>query len=211
MPPRAAPCTRGRPAWRNVGSGRSKATSDAVGLVVLHHVDQHRREAEHRVGDLTARRCHVGRQREERAIGQRVAVEEQVGAHAVAQAAPGRSAPARIRSATSRIRVRSLIAVRWMNVNAVRLRHPALVDQHALGAVDHLAGFELLAECVDLARERLQLAEAARSPPRSPGSGRSSGTASRGYASAPASRACSTTSRWLNAVRISTPQRRSRR
>ena len=29
------------------------------------------------------------------------------------------------------------------------------------------------------------------------------------YASAPASRACSTTSRWLNAVRMSTPQIRS--
>ena len=39
------------------------------------------------------------------------------------------------------------------------LLQPALVDEHALGAVDELARLELLAERVDLAAELLQLAE----------------------------------------------------
>ena len=53
----------------------------AVGLVVLQHVDQHRREPEHGVGHLTAGGGHVGREREERAVGERVAVDDEVGPH----------------------------------------------------------------------------------------------------------------------------------
>ena len=45
--------------------------------VVLEQVDQHRREPEHRVGDLPDGRGHVGRQGEEGAVGERVAVEQQ--------------------------------------------------------------------------------------------------------------------------------------
>ena len=37
-----------------------------VGRVVAHEIDEHGREAVHRVGDLTVRGCHVGREREER-------------------------------------------------------------------------------------------------------------------------------------------------
>ena len=73
--------------------------------------------------------------------------------------------------------VRSLIAVRWMNVNASCSLHAALVDQHALGAVDDLARLELLAERVDLAGQVAAARGTGRSRPRSPGSGRSSGTA----------------------------------
>ena len=99
-----------------------------VGLLVLDHVDEHRGEPEHRVGDLPGRRRHVGGQRVERAIGQGVSVQQQqlhgddsTGAtHRARQpaGAQGWSVPARMRSATSRMRLRSLIAVRWMNVNA---------------------------------------------------------------------------------------------
>ena len=53
----------------------------AVGMVILDEVDQHRREAEHRVGHLPARRRHVGRQGEEGAVGERVAVDQQDGSH----------------------------------------------------------------------------------------------------------------------------------
>ena len=77
------------------------------------------------------------------------------------RAGQGRNVPARTRSATSRILVRSLIAVRWMNVNASCSLQPALVDQDALGPVDQLARLQLLAERVDLAAQALQLAEPA--------------------------------------------------
>src|SRR4029078_10905210 len=39
------------------------------------------------------------------------------------------------------------------------LAHPAFVDQHTFGAVDDLARFEWLAECIDLTGEVLHLAE----------------------------------------------------
>jgi hypothetical protein len=66
-----------------------------VGVMVLDHVDEHRREPEHGVGDLPGRRRHVGRQREERAVGQRVAIDEQVGAHGGVRAAASRRGCAR--------------------------------------------------------------------------------------------------------------------
>ena len=53
----------------------------AVGVVILDEVDQHRREAEHCVGHLAARRRHVGRQGEEGAVRERVAVDQQDGSH----------------------------------------------------------------------------------------------------------------------------------
>ena len=75
--------------------------------------------AEDCIGDLTARRRHVGRQCEEGAVRQRVAIDEEVRAHdfqltsfGPRRRQPGRNEPSRIRSATSRMRVRSLIAVR---------------------------------------------------------------------------------------------------
>jgi hypothetical protein len=54
-----------------------------VGALLLQHVDEHRREPEHGIGDLAARRGHVRGQREERPVGQGVAVEEQQLAHAL--------------------------------------------------------------------------------------------------------------------------------
>ena len=45
--------------------------------VVAHEVDEHRREPEHRVRDLPGGRRHVGRQREEGAVGERVPVDQQ--------------------------------------------------------------------------------------------------------------------------------------
>ena len=47
-----------------------------VGLVVAPQVDQHRREAEHRVGDLARGGGHVGGQGEEGPVRQRVAVDQ---------------------------------------------------------------------------------------------------------------------------------------
>ena len=57
--------------------GPVEGDQHAVGLVVLEHVDEHRREPEHGVGDLARRRRHVGGQGEEGAVGQRVAVEQE--------------------------------------------------------------------------------------------------------------------------------------
>ena len=73
--------------------------------------------------------------------------------------AHGRRVPSMMRSATARILERSLIAVRWMNVKASCSRVSELVHQHALGPLDRLARLELLAEGVDLAGHRPQLAE----------------------------------------------------
>ena len=85
------------------------------GSVILQHRHQHRGETEHCVGDLATGRDHVGRQAEERAIRERIAVEEEksrsVSGH-------GTTSPDKIFSATSRMRERSFIAVRWMNANA---------------------------------------------------------------------------------------------
>ena len=75
--------------------GPVEGDEHAVGLLVLQHVDQHRREAEHGVGDLPAGGRHVGRQREERPVGQRVAVDEEVGAHQVGRATRRRVAASR--------------------------------------------------------------------------------------------------------------------
>ena len=49
---------------------------DGVGLVVPDQVDEHRREAEHGVGDLPRRRDQVGGQGVERPVGEGVAVDE---------------------------------------------------------------------------------------------------------------------------------------
>ena len=54
---------------------------DAIGLVVLHQVDQHRREPEDRVGHLTRCRRHVGGQGEERPVGERISIDEHHGRH----------------------------------------------------------------------------------------------------------------------------------
>jgi hypothetical protein len=50
---------------------------DRVWLMVLHEVDQHGCEAEDGVGDLAPGGRHVGRQGEERPVGQRVAVQQE--------------------------------------------------------------------------------------------------------------------------------------
>ncbi len=47
-----------------------------VWSLLLHHVDEHRREPEHGIGELAAGRGHVLGQGEERPIGERVAVEQ---------------------------------------------------------------------------------------------------------------------------------------
>ena len=144
----------GSASWRNVGSGRSKATSDAVGLLLLQEVDEHRREPEHRVGDLARRRGHVGGQREERAVGQRVAVESR-SSFARAQRA-GRGT----RSATSRM-PRSLAHRGSLDEReGFAFLHPTFVDQQTLGSIDDLARLQLLAQGIDLAGEVLHLAEA---------------------------------------------------
>ena len=54
---------------------------DSIGLVILHQVDEHGGETEHRVGDLPRRRRHVGREREERSVGERIAIENHQPGH----------------------------------------------------------------------------------------------------------------------------------
>ena len=116
---RGWPCRSATRSWRNVGSGRSKATAMRVGLVVAHQVDEHRREAEDGVGDLARGRGHVGRQGEERPVGERVPVDEHEPArrrwYALGPRRSGRpsglrrrgsSSPSRTRSATARMVVR---------------------------------------------------------------------------------------------------------
>ena len=106
----------------------------AVGLVVLQQVDEHRREAEHRVGDLTRRPwpCRwAGRRRRGRSASCRRASSSFIG--------DGRSVPASTRSATSRIRDRSLIAGALDEGERFALLHPGLVDQQALCPIDDLA------------------------------------------------------------------------
>ena len=87
----------------------------------------------------------------------------------------------------------------------VRLRQSVDVHQPALGPVDQLAGLQPLLERADFSTERLQFGVAG------------VGQLERGHEVAllerldqvgqrAASRACSMSSRWLNAVRISTPQ-----
>ncbi|CAB4829412.1 unannotated protein [freshwater metagenome] len=92
------------------GFGPVEGHQQAVGLLILHHVGKHRGEAEDCVRDLPRSGGHVGGQREERSVRERVAVEE--------EDLHGCNVPARMRSATSRMRERSLMAVRWMKVNA---------------------------------------------------------------------------------------------
>ena len=82
-----------RKVWRET----SKATADVGGLLVAQHVDQHRGEAVDGVGVLTGRGREVlHREREERAVGQRVTVEEQEARHprdSIGDAPTGRMAP----------------------------------------------------------------------------------------------------------------------
>ena len=91
--------------------GSVEGDEHLVGALLLHHVDEHRREPEHGVGQLATGRRHVLGQGEEGAVGQRVAVEQQQFRH-------GRREPSMTRSATARIFERSLIAVRWMKAKA---------------------------------------------------------------------------------------------
>ena len=58
------------------GLGPVEGDDDLVGLVVAPQVDEHRGESEHRVGDLPRGGGHVGGQREEGAVGERVAVDQ---------------------------------------------------------------------------------------------------------------------------------------
>ena len=57
--------------------GPVEGGGNGVGPVVLQQVDEHRREPEHGVGDLSRRGRHVGGQREEGTIRERVPVDEQ--------------------------------------------------------------------------------------------------------------------------------------
>ena len=115
--------------------GPVEGDHDLVGLMVAPQVDEHRREAEHCVGDLARRGGHVGGQGEEGAIGQRVAVDQHHLGHGGESTAtrpgagqsPRREAveeprgrhgaiwPPSTSPATSRIVRRCDMAVRWMN------------------------------------------------------------------------------------------------
>ena len=84
---------------RNVGCGQVEGHGDAVGLVVAHEVEQHRREAVDGVGDLAAGKGDVGGEGEEGPVGERVPVDQHHGGHrgrtyCPSQAMrPGRCAP----------------------------------------------------------------------------------------------------------------------
>ena len=82
--------------------GPVEGGDDAVGPVVAQQVDQHRREPEHGVGDLTGRRGHVGRQGEEGPVRQRVAVEQQQLYGAIRRRPPWCTGSQRRRSAARR-------------------------------------------------------------------------------------------------------------
>ena len=56
--------------------GPVERNADAVGLMIAHEVQQHRREPVDRVGDLSRRQRDVGRQGEERSVRQRVPVDQ---------------------------------------------------------------------------------------------------------------------------------------
>ena len=84
-----------------------------IGLLISEKIDKHRRKSEDRISDLTRRRCHVGRQRKECSVRQRVSVDEHQRGHGVS----GVRVPSRIDSATARIVVRSRIAVFCTKVN----------------------------------------------------------------------------------------------
>ena len=68
--------------------------------------------------------------------------------------------PATTASATSRIPIRRSIAVFWIQRKASASVIFELGHQHALGAVDGLAGLEPLAQVGDLGLEGLELAPA---------------------------------------------------
>jgi len=92
--------------------------ADGVGLPVLQDVHEHRREAEHRVGDLPRRRGEVGGEGEERAVGEGVPVDEQDGALRQGLYESGVRVPAMTSSATARIVRRSCIARFWIHEKA---------------------------------------------------------------------------------------------
>ena len=96
--------------------GTVEGDEHRVRSLLLQHVDEHRREPEHGVGQLSAGRRHVLGQGEEGAVCQGVPVEQQQLRHAPRPPARhhGLSVPAMMRSATWRIFERSLMAVRWM-------------------------------------------------------------------------------------------------
>ena len=62
--------------------GQVEGEHHPVGPVVPHQVEQHRREAEHGVGDLPRGRRHVRREGEERPVRQRVPVDQHQRRHA---------------------------------------------------------------------------------------------------------------------------------
>ena len=144
------------------GLGTVEGDQHAVGLLLLEHEDQHRREPEHGVGDLPAGGRHVGRQGEEGAVGQRVAVDEEV-SYGHSPLPPISVGPQRaVEDPLGDVAHACALAHRRALDERERLGllHPALVHQQPLGAVDQLARLELLAERVDLAGEVAQLAEA---------------------------------------------------
>ena len=74
----ASPCTRRTRSQPEGLPGHVEGHGDVGRLLVAQHVDQHRGEAVDRVGVLAGRGREVlHRQREERAVGQRVAVEQE--------------------------------------------------------------------------------------------------------------------------------------
>jgi len=96
--------------------GSIERHGDRIGLVVAQQVDEHRREAVHRVGDLPAGGREIGRQGEERPVGEGVAVDE----HELHVACPpsGTRSPAITCSATSLMVRRSPIALVCTKRNA---------------------------------------------------------------------------------------------
>ena len=79
------------------------------------------------------------------------------------------SMPATTASATSRMPIRRSMAVFWIQRKASASVIFSLVMQHALGAVDGLAGLEPVAEVGDLGLERLELGASATARCRWPG------------------------------------------
>ena len=159
-----------------------------VGALLLEHEDEHRREPEHGVGELPARRRHVLRQGEEGAVRQRVPVDQQELGHGRfpsescvairvcrartpvvrhsdgpehSDAHDGRRVP--VDDAVGDLaHLRAFAHRRALDEReGVLLGHLQLRHQHALGPLDRLARLELLAEGVDLAGHRPQLPEPA--------------------------------------------------
>ena len=127
---------------RKVCRETSKATATCVGCLVAQHVDEHRGEAVDGVGVLTRRRREVlDGQREERPVGQRVAVEQEQ---------PG----AQCRAGTGLGHAATLVALE----PTTRRRRPSDGDLAGAGTSLRATGSDHLADrtgaAADLARRR---------------------------------------------------------